>query len=181
MTAIVTPGGARNRLTALYARGWSPATVASATGIPARACAARVDALTGAGQDTLNAISAAYERLWNQPPPRRTARERAAAKVFAAHARQAGWAPPMAWDDDQLDAPGGTPAPGWQRHDDQTRIPLQDLVEDIEWLRATGYQHATITQIAVRLRRRPDTIAKALSRHHETRQTTARPFEQEAG
>lgn len=97
------------------------------------------------------ATVAAYEQLWDQSPPCATVEDREVAQAAAAHARQRGWAPPMAWDDDQIDQPDSKPAPGW-KPGPRGRDLSADLVEDAEWIRRHGgYQLASRTVIATRL------------------------------
>jgi hypothetical protein len=66
---------------------------------------------------TARTAAAAYDQLWNHQPPQASQRGKIAAARARNHARARGWPPPLAWDDDQLDRPDGTPAEGWQtRH-----------------------------------------------------------------
>ena len=51
---------------------------------------------------TAGQVSELYERLWNQPPPAGTPRQRAP-RPRPAGRRIPGWLPPMAWDDEDLD------------------------------------------------------------------------------
>jgi hypothetical protein len=52
-------------------------------------------------QDDLNRIAAAYDLLWDTVPPMLSPDQRAAADATAQHARKVGWAPPLAYDDDE--------------------------------------------------------------------------------
>lgn len=58
---------------------------------------------------TARAVQALYDDLWNQAPPDETPAHRAAAARSRNRARAAGWAPPMAWDDEQIDDPKARP------------------------------------------------------------------------
>jgi len=107
---LVPATGTRRRLEALAARGWSQARLAAETGLSAHglvlvlgAAAPRVRARTAA------AVAAAYDRLWAAAPPAGTPQARAAASRARDLAAARGWAPPLAWDDTDLDDPAARP------------------------------------------------------------------------
>jgi hypothetical protein len=132
------------------ARAWSPEAISRVTGIPEHDI---IHALSGRGvtPGLAAATKAAYEQLWDQSPPCVTREDREVAEAAAAHARERGWAPPMAWDDDQIDQPHGKPAAGWKPRP-RGRYRSADLVEDAEWIRRHGgYRLASRTVIATRL------------------------------
>ena len=106
--------GTHRRIQALVATGWSQAKIGGRLGMtPANfAAMMRRDQVTAA---TERAARAVYDELWNRPPPETGQREKIAAARARNYARANGWAPPLAWDEDQLDAPDGKPAEGWQR------------------------------------------------------------------
>jgi hypothetical protein len=147
---MVSAIGARRRLQALANRGWSAGAIGrEGLGISASQ-AARV--LDGAGQVSpgLAAIVAgAYDALWTRKPPQATATQRDAARAQQERAERAGWAPPLAWDDDELDEPGAVPAEGWRRSD-RTTIRSADLVEDARFVREAG-GYRTQAEVAMRL------------------------------
>jgi hypothetical protein len=174
----VTPTGARHRITALFALGWSPAVLAAETGVDEQAIAGRPRDLEQQGQGALDRIGAAYDRLWNTRPPGRTREERAVAEMFREHAREVGWAPPMAWDDDTIDDPAvRRPAPGWQRPGRSTGR-AADYADDVAFLRDWGgYQSASDRELAMRLGTSKDTLQQALRR--AGRQRAAEPAERE--
>ena len=163
----VTPIGAKRRITALMYNGWSPETLAGATGLPEgmfRRLVRRQDRIR---PETLSAIGAAYERLWNTAPPQRTAAERELAEAYARHGRSF-WAPPMAYDDDTIDLDEGGPAAGWKRSARTTMLSA-DLMEDITWLREQDdYRQATPAQLAVRLGKSRGSVEQALCRGKRT-------------
>jgi hypothetical protein len=112
----------------------------------------------------------------------RTEAERAAAQVFTRQALRVGWAPPMAWDDDEIDRENGSPAPGWRRPERRLqRTRHDDLMEDIAWLRATGYRDAAPAELAARLGLRREAVARALvrdgQRKHAGKQQAVRELE----
>lgn len=178
--AGVTAAGARRRVTALMFNGWSPAALAAETGLPEAVARQAVAGDAAAGW--LGAIGEAYERLWRTPPPRRTEGEREAAELFAGYARTAGWAPPMAYDDDLIDSPEGDADPAVVRGTGPGRgLAHEALIEDIEFLReAADYRQATAAELAMRLGRSRDSVLSALSRE-AARQAMEAEQEREAG
>ena len=126
--------GTQRRLRALNSRSWTPESIERAT------------------------------RLWDCQPPCATQHEREAADAARAHAERRGWAPPMAWDDDQIDLPNGQPAPGW-KPSERTNWRTSDLLEDARFVREHGgYPHATTGQVADRLGVTRDLLSHAYSR-----------------
>jgi hypothetical protein len=136
--ALVDVTGTRRRAQALVACGWSQARLARDLGLTAaNFCAMlRRDQVTAA---TARAVGDLYGRLWNRPPPEHDQRTRGAAARARNHAGREGWAPPLAWDDDQIDDPHAKPAQGWKRSARTTR-PSAELAEDAaELFRREGY------------------------------------------
>jgi hypothetical protein len=149
---LPTPAGARRRLRALFACGWGAGAIEQQGGL----AAARTEYLLAPActhlptADECRQIGVIYECLWDQPPPGRTEEEaRAKAAAMARASRSKHWAPPMAWDDDQIDEPGGRPADGWRRTTPRRRA--ADVVEDAEFVRAHGREDASDAEIAWRL------------------------------
>jgi transcriptional regulator with XRE-family HTH domain len=122
--AVVDAAGTHPRLQALVAIGWSQAKLAARLGMtPANfAAMMRRGRVTAS---TARAAAAVYGELWNQRPPETSQQEKIAVARARNHARARGWAPPLAWDDDQLDRPGGKPAEGWQPPGPRHRIPAR--------------------------------------------------------
>ncbi len=94
--------GARRRLQALTAIGWTQHRLGEVLGIPAhRVCgllrAERIQA------DTYRAIARVYELYWDVPAPAVTAHQRVAADAARRLAERNGWVPPLAWDDIDTD------------------------------------------------------------------------------
>jgi lambda repressor-like predicted transcriptional regulator len=100
--------GARRRLQALACHGWPLNWITAEAGVSRTSL---VRALNGHSVRavTAEAVSTTYERLWNAAPPQRTPRQQAAVTTARQLARDSGWAPPMAWDDEQLDDPNARP------------------------------------------------------------------------
>jgi hypothetical protein len=141
--------GACRRLRALAARSWSPQAVEQETGIPAPQVRRALDGYE-ITPELAAAVGGAYDRLWDRDPPTATRADRKAARAARSGAAQRGWAPPLAWDDDQIDLSHGRPAEGWRptRH---TRRSV-DLVEDVRFLRQHGgFRDASMAEVAARL------------------------------
>jgi transcriptional regulator with XRE-family HTH domain len=107
--ALVDAVGTHRRLQALVAIGWSQAKLAARMGMTPANFAAMMRRCQVTA-DTARAAAAIYDQLWNQPPRQTSQREKIAAARAGNHAQARGWAPPLAWDDDQIDRPDGKPA-----------------------------------------------------------------------
>ena len=80
------------------------------------------------------------------------------------HAQRHGWAPPLAWDDDEIDLDDARPADGWQRAGRHTTR-AAELVEDAEFVREVGgYRLAGNGAVAMRLGVPRARLEKALER-----------------
>lgn len=117
--------GTRRRLQALATLGWSPAALASELDIDHQRLRAAMTA-THVHAATAAEITHAYDRLWNTPPFPTSKHQAAGITRTRNRASAAGWAPPLAWDDDQIDNPAATPHRG-------TRGARRNLVENIAW------------------------------------------------
>jgi len=159
-----TPAGTQRRLRALMCRGWSPEAIERATGIPAAENARALTDHRGIGTEAAANVASAYDQLWDRPPPQATDRDRSLAAAAAARARTGHWAPPLAWDDEDLDRDDGAPAQGWRRTG-STQVRSAALAEDAAYVREHGgYRHATNKQVAMRLGVSPARLEKAISR-----------------
>jgi len=153
---------------ALASRAWSPAAIEAAAGIPAAQVDRALADPGGVSPLLARQVAAAYDALWDKEPPQRTPGERQASDAARELAQASGWAPPAAWDDDQIDQPRGRPVPGWRRASQYHRA--ADLAEDVAFLRETGYRQAPPAVLAMRLGVRRATLERALIRHaHRTR------------
>jgi hypothetical protein len=169
--------GAQRRLRALCARSWSPLALQRATGIPLALTSQALVKRDGITPQLARAVKVAYDRLWNQDPPCATASEEEAASHVARDAARRGWAPPQAWDDDQIDLPEGRPEQGWKPSGRTTKLAV-DLVEDAEFVRQNGgYRLAGNRQVAMRLGISRDNLDQAYSR---ARRYAARNAEDDA-
>jgi hypothetical protein len=112
--------GTRRRLEALVAIGWSRTKLGQRLGIEPSGMSElfRRDRVRAS---RAQAVADLYDQLWDRRPPEDGWREKISAARSRNYARQHGWAPPLAWDEDQLDLPDGKPAKGWQRSARATR------------------------------------------------------------
>ncbi|NUO59033.1 MAG: hypothetical protein HOV78_20420 [Hamadaea sp.] len=161
--------GTGRRLQALCFLGWSVGQISAQSGLDRQA----LDKAIHGGAisvKTRDAVRATYDRLWNQPPPETNKRERIAASRSRRRALIAGWAPPLAWDDEAIDDPAATPELGQSRATNRGRA-LEDLVEDVEFLlddeplstaeqlaRRLGYADRSGLQLALKRAGRQDLL-----------------------
>jgi len=149
------------------ARAWAPEAIERAAGVPARTTGKALRHANRLTAEEARALAGAYDALWDRQPPMATQQDRDAAASAQAHAQRCGWAPPMAWEDDEIDLPDGRPADGWRRTDRHTR-PAADLVEDAQFVReAGGYRLATNKAVAMRLGVSRDVLDRAYERVRE--------------
>jgi hypothetical protein len=106
--ARVDATGTRRRLQALIASGWSHRTLARQLGAGVNMVhrAIRAEMVNAA---TARTVAALYGRLWDVPPPTDTPTARTTALRARRLAASRGWAPPMAWDDADIDDPEARP------------------------------------------------------------------------
>ncbi|WP_143320100.1 hypothetical protein [Cellulomonas iranensis] len=118
--------GARRRIAALLALGWTHQHITAAmrtTGTHQRSALVLRQPGDQVEYATWAAIAAAYDDLSMTPGPSRVTARRAAALEYA---------PPLAWDDDTIDDPAATPnlgaPPADARHDDVVDDAVLDRV-----------------------------------------------------
>lgn len=108
---VIAGTGTRRRLQALVANGWTQGALAARLGMSTGNFNSLIhghNRKAGAGRvlaSTYRAVLALYEELWDQPAPLTRGRVRSQAV-----AKQHGWPPPLAWDDDTIDDPDAGPA-----------------------------------------------------------------------
>lgn len=143
--------GTVRRLRALAANGHPLYRIAERAGISTP----QARLLTGGRQPFVTtavarAIATAYDQLWHVDGGSTRTRN---------WARAAGWAPPLAWDDDTIDNPQAAPLPYERR---RIRNRGRDLAEDAAELTRQGF---TRVQAAERLGVTADAITYAWHRH----------------
>jgi len=149
--------GGRRRIQALMAMGWRHQDLTPMLGMST----ANIVHQQGGWftKKKHDAIKELYDRIWNQRGPATTLSINRIAK--------AGYAPPLAWDDETIDDPNATPdlgaavAAGRGRPADGTIRRADALTEDVEFLLEEGLTWEAITE---RLAVNPVTLDRLLHR-----------------
>lgn len=106
--SLVEATGTRRRLEALMFMGWPRGELARRLRLrPSNL--ARTRTASQVYVSTARAVAELYDQLWQTPPPKHTHRQRLAVARTRNRARAQGFAPPLAWDDDQIDLPTAQP------------------------------------------------------------------------
>ena len=159
-----SPIGTQRRLQALMSRSWSLQAIARVEGLRAPQLSRALENPATITPKLAAEVSSAYDRLWDAEPPYSTQAERDLGDAAVEQARLHGWAPPLAWEDDQIDKPGSKPVADWRRSARVT-IPSAELAEDAEFVRtAGGYADADVGVVAMRLGVSKARLEKAISR-----------------
>ncbi len=170
--------GTQRRIQALMTRSWALAAIARDSGLRAPQLARALENPATITPKLAAKMSVAYDQLWGKEPPRSTQHEREIAAAACALALDGDWAPPLAWDDEQIDKADAQPAEGWRRPA-RSIGRSADLAEDAGFIRAAGgYEHASLSMVAVRLGVSKAQLEKAISRQ---RSAESRDRELEAG
>jgi hypothetical protein len=101
--------GTHRRLQALQAVGWNPRALGERLNY-SRNWVYEVLDRPVVNTFTADVVRRLYDELWDQVPPQRKPYELAAFTRQVNRARRAGFAPPLAWDDDTIDDPAAAPA-----------------------------------------------------------------------
>lgn len=157
--ALDPAAGTRRRLQALVYGGWSVRQLAARLGRTQQNLRLTLHRSQRVRPDVAAAVRALYDELWDQAPPGRDRFERAAATRARRYAREHGFAPPAAWDDDEIDDPAAVPAEGWERRDGVRRWGV--LAEDAADLLRAGEEPE---QVAERLGVTRGTLSTVLTR-----------------
>lgn len=155
-SGLVDPVGTTRRLRALIALGWDSRYLGTRLGM-SNCTIPRIthDEVTLILVSTREAVRALYDELALTIPPEGRVRT-----MSRGRARRAGWAPPLAWDDDSIDDPAATPAE-YERHDVNVRY-REDVLEDFE---DTRWEHqGDVCAAAVRLGMSHESLSRALFR-----------------
>lgn len=162
----VSPAGSQRRIQALVANGWPAAVLARMLGMLPTHLHRMLRADEPVRPGRAAEIAALYEQLWDAPPDESARGRRSAAEARKLAGRH-GWAPPMAWDDDDseghgIDDPAATPAPGWKRG---TLRDTEGVAEDAAFIMRT--QDCGVREAAARLGMSRKSLGKVLSRAAE--------------
>lgn len=148
--------GGRRRIQALMAIGWRHKDLTPMLGLPSQ------NILYQDGQwftkRKHEAIKSIYDRLWNKPGP--------GGYRVTSRAAKAGYAPPLAWDDETIDDPNAVPHVGSLKRRPGRPVkgaaPDTDAqVEDVEFLVSQATDWHTINQ---RLGTQPASLERMLYR-----------------
>jgi hypothetical protein len=171
--AKVAATGTHRRIQALVAAGYPLAEIARQLGKDPRGFGRLLEQPTVV-KSTAESVQRLYQQIWDQPPPQDGFRPQTRAEQARRLADRRGWAPPLAWDDEDLDRPEGRPAEGWQRKSLRGSARAAVLSEDAFWLmRQLGL---TREQAAERMGVRLDILNRAIS---QARREAAPAAEQE--
>jgi lambda repressor-like predicted transcriptional regulator len=151
--------GTRRRLQALVFNGWSVRQLAARLGRTQPNLRLTLHRSERVRPDVAAAVRALYDELWDQAPPERDRFERRSVTMARRYARERGWVPPLAWDDDEIDDPAASPADGWERREGVRRWGV--LAEDAADLLRAGEEPG---RVAERLGVTRSTLSTVLTR-----------------
>ncbi len=158
--AKVDATGTQRRIQALVAAGYPLAEIARQLGKDPRGFG-RLLEQPMVVKNTAEAVQRLYQQIWDQPPPQVGFRPQTRAEQARRLADRRGWAPPLAWNDEDLDRPEGRPAEGWQRKNLRGSARAAALTEDATWL--MSQLGLTREQAAERMGVRLDILNRAIS------------------
>lgn len=141
--------GTRRRLQALVCLGWSQSRLAVELGYSQRNFNHLVQGKRGVTVRNAIATRNLYDRLWNVAPVAVRRGELAGINRSKRYAAQHGWAPPLAWDDDQIDDPKARPHAS-SRVPITNRLDADAMADNVRFLLQQD-PWATSKQIAHRL------------------------------
>lgn len=145
--AMVASVGATRRLQALACLGWSIGRLSTESGIDRQ----RLDAAIHGRQvvaGTVRAVAVLYERLWDKPAPATDQRERISVSRSRRRAAEAGWLPPLAWDDDTIDDPNATPQTDDGGDDQVDELAVAAALEGVRLQLSGATLHAAVHALA---------------------------------
>jgi hypothetical protein len=168
--------GTRRRIEALMAIGWSQAAIAREAGLCATNRTGELCQQAVVEYATAQKLRATYDRLSMTPPPERTTGEKGSATRARRYAQRHGYAPPLAWDDDDIDDPTAAPyTPGRRRATDVDPVAVREAAAGRPMKLNAAEKRAVIavlagrgftpSQIAERLGIARSTADQALQRH----------------
>lgn len=167
--ALIPQAGTVRRVQALVACGWPQAILARHIGWTPANFGGLVHGKRGqVTVATAELVRKVYDELWDQPPPAATRWQRSARTRALSVAREYGWAPPMAYDDETIDDPFAEPDSAHTNR--QVGVDLDEVV----WLLDGG---TNPTNIAARMGTTVDAIIRAAHRA-ERRDLAARVHRQ---
>lgn len=143
---VPTDVGVVRRVQALTRLGWSAPQIADAAGVPYTTIVRlrdHADRQVVGRDDLRDGIATAYDALSMRVPPLSRWTSRLSGK-----AERAGWAPPLAWDEDAIDDPAANPAGavtrGARPHSDLDHGVVDDILAGDYALHATPAERAEV-------------------------------------
>ncbi|MGH7743958.1 MAG: helix-turn-helix domain-containing protein [Candidatus Dormibacteria bacterium] len=143
-SALVDATGTRRRLQALMTVGWSQAKLAHRLGKHPQSLS-KIFTLSKVTAATARAVHQLFDALWDTHPPQQTCYERGAATKARRLAQRNGWLPPMAWDEETINAPGFVPNVAVLKQKRSGPARLIDL-DEVDWLASFGMSQEMIAQ-----------------------------------
>lgn len=133
-SALVDGTGTRRRLQALARLGWSARAIAGRFGYTEQTVSGwmRADRVS---RRTAAMVVRWYDAMSMTLPVAATRFDRYSIGSTQGRARAAGWAPPLAWDDDTIDDPAAVPAPASEPTDERGTEARRDRVRELHRLR----------------------------------------------
>lgn len=165
-SSLTDATGTQRRIQALMWNGWPVARLAARLGCSRNVLHLKLTRNKTVSVTVAAQVRALYDELWDQQAPAGTPDERRAAARARRYAREHGFVPAMAWDDDEIDDPAAVPADGWERSRARRWGILAEEAADLLSLGA-GLDHA-----AERLGVSRSTLSTTLAR---ARRAGARP------
>lgn len=132
-TVSVDAAGTRRRIQALVAIGWSQSRIGHLIGMEPTNFTRTIRS-DRVHADTARKIKALYDELWNQPQTGTDWHSKAAATRARNYAKNHGWLPPLAWDDETIDDPATLPA----TFEETPQVHGEERIADIEFLIRSG-------------------------------------------
>jgi transcriptional regulator with XRE-family HTH domain len=132
-TVNVDATGTRRRIQALVTIGWSQSRIGELLGMAPgnfnrTIKADRVQAATA------RKVKEVYEELWDQPQTETDWRSKISASRSRNYAKEHGWLPPLAWDDETIDDPNVGPSV----FEETPMVHGEERIGDIEFLIRSG-------------------------------------------
>ncbi len=145
--AVVDATGARRRLRALVAHGWSMRQLALRLGMTESNFGRVIRSDDAMHAATVRKVCALYDELWDVPPRADDHRSRISVNRSKRYAAEHGWLPALAWDDDTIDDPGAWADLGGDVEDespDVDQVAIDRFIAgDIDWQALTTTERLT--------------------------------------
>lgn len=154
--------GTRRRLRALVTIGWSQSRLAARLGTNPSNFWKLMAGEQRLRVETVRAVRALYDELWATPPSATAHRDKISVNRARTYAKARGWAPPLAWNEDNIDDPAAQPdldgstdrpdptSDGWDEADAVRTVELDEVAVE-------RFMHGTL-RIHRELSRNPELV-----------------------